>query len=415
MEVTMKSPARVTVLVLSLAFALTAATLPVQAQTYNILHNFTGPDGSGPVAGVTVDPAGNLYGVAQLGGNGSGCGDSGCGTIFVVVRHNSSWILKKVYDFTGVTDGAFPDARPIFGPDGSIYGTTNFLGSGGNGTIYRLRPPTTICQRVSCPWHETTLYSFTGATDGGLPEGDVAFDHAGNMYGTASIGGTGTCNSGCGVVWELSPSGGGWTYSVIYSFTDIHDGAVPEAGLYIDGDGNLFGTTAGGGSLFDGTVFKLTKTGATWTKTIRHNFAGGSDGAQPEGGLTPDAAGNLYGFTFSGGNQNNGTAYQLHPNSGGWDYSVLLTFPTHSAPVANPLLDSEGNIYGSAFSGGADGAGAIFKLTAGTWSYVSLHDFNRSDGRDPLGTLVFDNIGNLYGTAGEGGADGAGVVFQIVP
>jgi uncharacterized repeat protein (TIGR03803 family) len=406
-------PARIAIAVFALFCALiTAATPLAQAQTYTILHNFSGgSEGSGPVAGLTLDAAGNLYGVAGLGG--SHCGDSGCGTVFELVRHGSGWIVKKVYDFTGDTDGAFPDSGVVFGPDGSLYGTTNFLGPFNNGAIYQLRPPDASCQRVFCPWLETTLYNFTGGADGGLPEGDVTFDQAVNLYGTTSIGGTGTCDRGCGVVWELSPSGGAWNYSVIYSFASLADGALPNGGLFIDNDGNVYGTTGGGGAFFDGTVFKLTKTGSTWSKTVLHDFAGGSDGSQPQGGVTPDAGGNLYGFTFSGGDQGNGTAYRLHPVSGGWEYSVLLTFPLHSAPVGNPLLDSDGNLYGSAFSGGADRAGAIFKLTAGSWNYVSLHDFTRSDGSDPLGSLIFDASGNLYGTAAGGGAHRAGVAFQI--
>ncbi len=396
-----------------------AMTLPAQAQTFASLHDFTdGRDGNGPVVGLTADAVGNFYGITQLGG--TGCGGSGCGLVFKLVRHGSSWILNPIYYFTGGADGGFPDSRVIFGPDGSLYGSTTFGGQFGHGTVYRLRPPLTICQRVSCEWRETTLYAFTGLSDGAAPEGDLVFDTAGNLYGTTAGGGGGTdtCSGGCGVVFQLSSARGTWAFSVVYSFTGLSDGAVPQSGVILDQSGNLYGTSTAGGAGLKGTVFELTKSGQTWTKTVLHAFQGGSDGQLPDGGVVFDAAGNLYGFTSSAGDHNNGTAFELQPSSGGWNYSVLSSFPGQRAvdPVSTPVLDSAGNLYGSAFSGGADGAGAIFELTysGGSWNYVSLHDFVRSDGSAPLGSLLLDAAGNVYGTAASGGRFRAGVAFEIV-
>jgi len=401
---------------LVLAGAMVFLASAAQAQTYNIIHNFAGRDGSGPSFGLTSDRAGNLYGTTELGG--THCGDSGCGTVFEMVRHGSNWILKQLYDFAGGTDGEFPLSGVIFGADGNLYGATNGGGQYGAGTIYKLQPPATVCKKAMCPWQETVLYSFTGLSDGRLPEGDLIFDLAGNLYGTTSVGGGGSCSGGCGVVFQLTPAHGSWTFSVVYTFTGLADGALPESGVILDHSGNLYGTTVAGGAHSNGTVFELTKAGAVWTKTVLHDFAGGSDGQFPQAGLVFDPVGNLFGFAEFGGSHNQGTAFELQPSSGGWNYSVLFDFGLQSQnPVYTPTLDSAGNLYGAANSGGAHAAGAIFKLTfsGGSWSYVSLHDFTGPDGEYPYGGVVFDPEGNLYGTASGGGANYRGVVWEITP
>src|SRR5262249_19090578 len=156
------------------------------------------------------------------------------------------------------SDGANPQARVIIGPDGGLYGTTQY-GANGYGTVFKLTPPPTACKTALCPWMETTLYRFSGGADGGNPFGEVVFDKAGNLYGTTLLGGIGTCNNlyTCGVVYELKRSGGSWTESVLYSFTGGDDGGAPSAGLIFDADGNLYSTTSTGGSHNDGTVFQL--------------------------------------------------------------------------------------------------------------------------------------------------------------
>ena len=398
------------------AAVLLGLTVAAQAQTYTILHNFAGRDGSGPEFALTRDAAGNLYGTTALGG--SHCGSSGCGTVYELVRSGSNWILKQLYDFTAGADGGLPESGVIFGPEGNLYGTTTSAGQYGAGTVYKLQPPASVCKRTLCPWQETVLYSFTGLGDGGAPEGDLVVDRAANLYGTTAAGGTGSCQGGCGVVFELTPSGGSWNFSVLYSFSALSDGALPESGVTLDPSGNLYGTTVAGGAHTMGTVFELTKTGATWTKTTLHDFQGGSDGGFPQGGVAVDPGGNLFGFTTAGGAHNNGTAFELHPSSGGWNYSQLFDFGARiMSVVSTPVLDSAGNLYGCALFGGAHASGTIFKLTflGGAWNYVSLHDFNGLDGQYPYGSVLLDGAGKLYGTVSEGGAFGGGVVFEIAP
>ncbi len=391
-------------------------TVVAQAQTYTVLHNFSGRDGNGPGFSLTIDPAGNLYGTTELGG--SHCGSSGCGTVFKLERHGSNWILKQLYDFLGGTDGQFPESGVIFGAEGNLYGATNGGGQFGAGTIYKLQPPATICKKVQCAWQETVLYNFTGHGDGYLPEGDLIFDQAGNLYGTTAQGGGGSCTGGCGVVFELTPSHGSWNFAVVYSFTSLSDGALPESGVVLDQSGKIYGTTVAGGAHSDGTVFELTKAGAVWTKTVLHDFAARSDGQFPQAGLVFDPSGNLFGFAQFGGTHNNGTAFELQPSLGGWNYSQIFSFGQEIAsPIATPTLDSAGNLYGAAFGGGAHAPGGIFELalSGGSYSYVPLHYFTGTDGQYPFGGVRFDAAGNLYGTASGGGEQHAGVVFEITP
>jgi uncharacterized repeat protein (TIGR03803 family) len=246
----------------------------------------------------------------------------------------------------------------------------------------------------------------------------MAFDQAGNLYGATFAGAEGSCYSGCGVVYQLTPSHGGWNLTVLYSFTGLGDGGEPVDGVILDQSGNVYGTTGIGGSGGLGTVFELTATGSGWTENILHSFQGGSDGKFPEAGLVFDPAGNLYGVTEGGGGHNNGTAFELQSSNGDWNYSLLYNLGLQSGqPLATPILDSAGNLYGTAFSGGTHNAGAAYELTSsdGSWNYISLHDFVISDGEYPSGSLVFDAEGNLYGTTSYGGAFGHGVVFEITP
>ena len=161
------------------------------APRFGLIHSFVGSnDGAVPYAGLTMDQAGNLYGTTF------GLG-SGYGTVFRLKRTAGGWIFNPLYSFTGGSDGAGPEARLVFGPDGSLYGTTTFGGGGsctgvfdGCGTIFRLRPSATPCKSVLCPWTETVLYRFSGGSDGLYPMyGALVFDKAGNMYGTTYAGG----------------------------------------------------------------------------------------------------------------------------------------------------------------------------------------------------------------------------------
>jgi uncharacterized repeat protein (TIGR03803 family) len=267
---------------------------------------------------------------------------------------------------------------------------------------------------------EKVLYSFQGGNDGTNPSTGLMADSAGNLFGTTTDGGSGPCDGGCGVVFELKPSQkGGWTETVIYSFQGGADGAFPGAGLIFDRAGNLYGTTISGGQSHDGTVFQLTPSGTTWTETVLHTFTD-KDGAYPTASLVLDPAGNLYGTTLFGGRSHNGAVFQLTLSGGGWKETVLHSFTGRKDgidPAAALILDQNGALYGTTM------AGNIFKLTPPLpgytkWTFKSLYTFDGGPNRGPLsaGTLLAGNNGVLYGTQKYGGSPAnAGAVFQLTP
>lgn len=363
----------------------------VQAQTYTTLHDFTGgADGENPYAGLSMDRAGNLYGTASGGNNGN------LGTVYRLQHKNSSWLFSTLYEFHG-TDGSDPQARVIVGPDGNLYGTTTYGGTAGKGTVFRLQPPPTFCRAISCPWRETVLHSFTGGTDGANPTyGDLTFDQAGNIYGTTPYGGGA---SNCGVVYELSPAGGAWTESILYTST-CADGGQFYAGVIFDAAGNLYGTTSGGG-VASGNVYKLTHTDSGWVESTLYSFPfpGGA-----YGGLTFDSAGNLFGISFF-----IPTVYELSPSNGGWSYRELYAIGGYGT-VAPPSLDSAGNVYGT----GVFSTPQVFRLTpvGDVWT---LTGFENTPGAEPFSNVLIDATGNLYVTASISGAHSRGLIFEITP
>jgi uncharacterized repeat protein (TIGR03803 family) len=423
---------------LGLAIALSSIS---QAQTFNVIHNFTGQsDGRNPEAGLTIDGAGNLYGTAFLGRFGGG-------TVYRLRRAGSGWVLDVLHTFTDPSDGSNPAGRVTFGADGALYGVTKNGGSSSNcvlqgggtgcGTVFKLRLPAHVCRSTSCPWTENVLYVFPapGGSDGAFPSGDLTFDQQGNIYGTTSDGGSGACaglfNAGCGTVYELTTSGGSIQHTVLYAFQgpvdNYADGAFPESGVILDAAGNLYGTAAGGGLGGPngyGVIFELTPSASGWSESVLYNFTNGSDGGIPMGGLIFDGSGNLYGATTQGGSSGGGTAYELTGSMGSWSFSPLYGFSGGGAgPYANLTMDAAGNLYGTTYADGAHGYGSVFKLTpsSGGWTYTSLHDFTGgSDGGGPASNVVFDRNGNLYGTASSGGlsgcsALGCGLVWEITP
>lgn len=286
-----------------------------------VLHSFAGPpaDGLNPQAGVTVQPGANpgsgevLYGTTYYGGPFTKNGLPGEGTVFQIANGHES----VLYSFTGGDDGALPFDAPLY-RNGVLYGTTVFGGSGncvtsfgtGCGTVYKL-----------AGGHESALYSFMNQADGGFPAANVIADAAGNLYGSAVLGGDLNCTPGgsrrqgnppgCGTVFKISPSG---EETTLYTFTDGADGAWPSAGLVMDSAGNLYGTATLGGDLNCGqglgcgTVFKIDTSGHF---SVIHTFIG-SDGSYPLT-LLQDNHGNLYGVTQSGGPINAGVVYKLVP------------------------------------------------------------------------------------------------------
>jgi len=405
------------VLALGIVFVVAiAATQAAQAQTYQVIHNFTGAgDGVNPRAGLTKDAAGNLYGTTRDGGK------YGLGVVFKLAHKSSGWVLTPLYSFAGGNDGANPDAKVIFGPDGSLYGTTAIGGGGGCGgdgcgTVFKLTIPATACKSALCGWTETVIYRFMGGSDGQGPAySDLIFDQAGILYGTTRFGGL----AGGGTVYQLTPSGGGWMENVIHSFAGSPDGYSPNSGVILDGAGNLYGTTYYGGTDGVGTVYQLTPSGSGWAENIVHDFPGsGEDGVVPACGLIFDPLGNLYGATPAGGSGGGGTVFELTPSGGNWTFSVLYNFNAGTGPYASLIMDATGNLYGTTFTVGAYGYGSVFKLTfAGDgWTYTDLYDFTGgNDGASPESTPVFDVAGNLYGTTSGGGAYGSGAVFEITP
>jgi uncharacterized repeat protein (TIGR03803 family) len=400
----------------AVAVVLAALCIPTaQAQTGTVLHNFTdGGDGGGPEAGITFDQQGRIYGTA------SGGGSHGQGVVYRLVHQSGGWLFSPIYSFGSQGhDGSGPEARVLFGPDGLLYGTTYQGGARGYGTVFSLQPPASACKSFLCPWVETVLYSFTGGADGAYPQfGDLAFDQAGNIYGTTGNGGSGTgCGSfGCGVVFTLTRSGGRWTESVLWSFTGGNDGSGPLSGVIFDSAGNLYGTTAFGGN-FAGTVYELSPSQSGWVETTLYSFTA-NDYGNGSGGLIMDAQGDLFGIT---GDLQSGAAYELKPQNGSWSFSLLQSFTglLFTGPLAAPTFDSQGNLYGPVPNGGSNEAGEIFKLfhAGDQWIYSQFYQFiaNGDLGAYPIGAVAFDANGNMYGTSEAGGPGGAGTVWEITP
>ena len=399
-------------------------TQPAQAQTFTVIHTFTGgADGANPHAGLTIDGTGNLYGTAARGG-------VGYGTVFKLAHKNSQWMFASLYSFAGGYGGSEPYARVVIGSDDTLYGTTfaggyggcSYGGHFGCGTVFNVRPPASVCRISFCSWMATVLYHFTGSPpDGRNPLGDLAFDHAGNIYGTTFEGGS----SRDGSVYKLAPSDGGWTESILYSFLGGNDGSNPGSGLTFDSVGNLYGTALGGGDNGEGTVYELMPSGSGWTKKTLYNFDCYLHGCGPYAGVIFDEAGNLYGATTTEGAGSGGTAFELSPLNGNWTFALLYSFigGQNSGPAATLIMDNAGNLYGTTVEGGAYGYGSVFELApaSGGWTFTSLHDFTgERDGAYPYSSVAFDSNGNLYGTASEGGSgidclNGCGVVWEITP
>jgi len=417
----------VTAVTLFFLTVVVSAAPVAQAQTFQVLHAFTGgDDGATPSAGLTVIAEGKFYGVTNGGGSGTN------GSVFKLTSSGSGATLAPLYN--GLPSRG-PDGQVVIGPNGNLFGVSALGGRGdcgGNGSCgyaYQLQPSPHTCVSFLCPWNESMLYAFNNPPDAGLPLGSVSFDRAGNLYGTTVEGGTGNCgngvdpNPGCGALYELTPSSGTWTETILYSFQGGNDGQSPEGGLIFDAAGNLYGTTAGGGSAGCGTIFELSASDGGWTKTILHNFQC-SDGYGPRGNLIADRSGNLYGVTTSGGADNGGVAFELS-QPGSWTFNLLYSFPEDSYPTGPLVFDNAGNLYGTTEVGGAYDNGSAYKLTPsnGGWTETDLHDFQATDGEFLNGGVVIDAAGNLYGTAEQGGigfdgpcyAIGCGTIWEITP
>jgi uncharacterized repeat protein (TIGR03803 family) len=329
--------------------------------TENVLHNLRSTEGAMSHAPVVFDGQGNLYGTAPNGGS------SNQGSVFKLLRSSSgSWPAIVLQSFTGGSDGGNPYGGVLLDSAGKLYGMTSAGGASSAGVVFSLSG-----QNIGA---ETVLRSFAGGSDGSGPMSALISDAAGNLYGTTYTGGAN--GAGTVFKLSPNRSSPGWAYSLLHSFTAVPygnggDGANPYAGLAFDAAGNLYGTTVFGGPAGGGVVYKLSpNANGSWTESVIYAFQGGNDGNTPYGGVVFDAAGNLYGTTSSGGSGGRGTVYKLTPTSGGgWTETILHNFTGHAdggLPGAGVLLDAAGNIYGTAAMGGHGGlenGGVVFEIS----------------------------------------------------
>jgi uncharacterized repeat protein (TIGR03803 family) len=326
--------------------------------TERVIHNFTnGVDANSPQDNLIIDSAGNLY------GTGLGGGLYQFGAVFELSPSGHGWTEKVLHSFQGNgIDGNDPFGPLTLDAAGNLYGTTERGGTSNDGTVFELSPTS------SGPWTETILFSFVGS-NGANPLGGVVFDSSGNLYSTTQMGGA----FGYGCVFELSPSSSGWTETVLYSFNNNNvDTIFPYAGVVMDSAGNLYGMGEAGTEFGGGAVFELSPSGGTWTESLLHTFLYNSknlDGIHPEDGLTIDAAGNLYGTTRWGGSgkdtEGDGTVFKLSFSGGTWTEKILHNFNSGTdgkQPVGGVILDASGNIYGTTQEGGTFGNGTVFEI-----------------------------------------------------
>jgi len=390
--------------------------LPIQAQTFTVLHTFTGgSDGATPYGTLSLDAAGNLYGTASAGGfTGNNCTSTGCGTVFKLAHRGSGWTFTPLYAFQGNADANGPLSGVTVGPNGSLYGTTQYGGNSNDGAAYNLRPPAHATGNVLGGWGNRVIYSFAGGADGANPQyGSLVFDPAGNIYGTTENGGVQCSGSNyCGTVFELSLSGGGWTKSSAYAFTGNSDGSNPVSGVVLDSVGNLYGTTPF--ASFNGVAYELSRTQQGWVETSLYQFL---FGVFPYGGVILGPPGVLYGTTLD-------TVYELSLSGGQWNYDILYVFDGTYGPWAGLTQDASGNLYGTSCDDGTHGHGSVFKLTpsGSGWTETTLYNFTGgTDGYCPKAGVSLDPNGNLFGVASAGGLSGGcggagcGTVWEITP
>lgn len=299
-------------------------------------------------------------------------------------------------------DGYPPDSMSFRDAAGNLFGTTFQGGAYSYGTVFKL----------DTQGAETIVYNFcreTPCIKGAYP-GGVIPGKDGSMYGITYAGGNYSCEiTGCGTVFKINHYG---DLTLLHAFGGGDgDGQTPNAGLVLDESGNVYGTTMWGGADGRGVVFKMTSGG---NETVEYSFQGAADGEYPNGGLVRDAEGNLYGSAYQGGASNDGTIFKITPSG---QFTVLYSFPggvSGANPYANLTLDQQGNIFGVTAAGGTHNFGIIFKLDASGDERV-LHNFGEEgDGVHPSG-LIMDASGNLYGTTYQGGKYNYGSVFQVVP
>jgi uncharacterized repeat protein (TIGR03803 family) len=370
---------------------LVGSGLKAHAQMETNLYSFgSSPlDGIDPSAGLVQGNDGNFYGTTQDGGTYS------YGTVF---RISPSGAYTNLYSFgSSFTDGNGPVAGLVQGSDGNFYGTTQYGGLTGVGTVFRISPIGAY----------TNLYSFGYSPDGFNPYAELVQGSDSNFYGTTYFGGL----RGVGTVFRITPSG---VYTNLYSFGGSPaDGNFPAAGLVQGDDGRFYGTTQDGGTYGYGTVFRISPSGAY---TNLYSFGGSpTDGNDLVAWLVQGSDDNFYGTTFGGGMYSSGTVFRISPTGA---YTNLYSFGSSltdgSGPVAGLVQGSDDNFYGTTFGGGTYGSGTVFQISP-SGAYTNLYSFGSSfaDGNSPVSGPVQGSDGNFYGTTKKGGTNDEGTVFAF--
>jgi uncharacterized repeat protein (TIGR03803 family) len=418
---------KATLVFLSLAGMMAFVTPPtLGTPVLTLIHSFgSGTDGMGPTASLIANAAGALFGTTVQGGV-CGSSSSGCGTVFRLMPAGSSYAETFAYNFQGSPDGAGPKAPLVADAGGALYGTTAAGGTAtqcsiGCGTVFKLTPS-------GSGYAESVVYRFAqSATDGNTPLGALVIDGSGSLYGTTDFGG----KDGRGTVFRLTPSRAGYTEKILHSFrgNGYRDGSNPAGALLIDKGGALYGTTVAGGiggSGGNGTVFRLSPSGATYKETVLHVFNGSpADGTSPTGTLVADTKGVLYGTTAGGGTSSCscGTVFELVPTRTGYRERILYNFQggnDGSRPNLDMIRSGAGSLYGTtSYGGGSANWGTVFALvhSKGRYTESILHSFQpgAKDGGLPQAGLIADTRGALYGTTALGGTAGGGTAFHLTP
>ena len=362
------------------------------------LASFNDTNGAYPVGGLIADGSGNFYGTTYSGGTNDD------GTVFEIAAGSNT--ITTLASFNG-TDGAFPMAGLALDGTGDLFGTTSGGGNSNDGTVFEIAAGSNTI---------TTLASFNGA-NGSEPRGGIVIDEWGNLYGTTLYGGAyGTENGGAGfgTVFELMASSSYSSITTLVSFeeADGTNGAYPMAGLIVDGSGNLYGTTTWDNANGDGAVFEIVAGSSTITTLASFD---GTNGASPEASLLMDSNGDLFGTTYNGGPGGYGTVFELPAESDTITALASFNGTNGEYPTSELIADGAGNLYGTTYEGGANGDGTVFGIAPGSNTISTLASFNATNGSRPWAGLLMDGSGNLFATTAYGGAIDDGTVFELSP